>query len=209
MVALAAIRPPFVEFKTIAKDDRIASEEKGFRVTRDVDFAFIMQAGSKDCVEKEAAAWLASIKQKLVSGSPDAYPQEWVDSFHKKYAAWKEGQDAPVNGTSVREWPLLSPAQAQNFIALGMPAIEDVAAMTEEAMQRFGMGARVLRDKAREWLQGKDVAAAVMEENNALKIQLAELADRLAKLEAAPVASGADEDKPRRGRPPRVDVVTQ
>jgi len=209
MLSLAAARPPFVEFKTVAKDDRKASEERGIRVTRDVDFAFIMQPGGKDCVEKEAADWLASIKNKCLSGSPDAYPQEWVDAFHKKYAAWKEGQDAPLNGTSVREWPLLSPAQAQNFIALGMPTIEDVSAMTEEAMQRFGMGARILRDKSREWLQGKEIAATVMQENNQLKMQLAEMAERLAKLEAAPAVLAADEDKPRRGRPPRADVVTQ
>jgi hypothetical protein len=139
-VQIAQARPPFVEFKQIAKHDPKRSEELGYRVTKNVDMAFIMQPGSRDQVEIEAEAWLNSIKRKMLDAAPDAYPQEWVDGFRKKYEMWKEGNEAPLNGTSVKEWPVLSPAQVQNFIALGLLTIEDVAAMTEEAMGRYGMG---------------------------------------------------------------------
>lgn len=194
MIGIQQVRPPFVQFKQIAKDDKRATMEKGYRVTKDVDMAFIMQPGAKDCVEIEAQAWLASIKLKMLEGAADAYPQEWVDGFHKKYELWKQGMDAPVNGTSVREWPLLSPAQVQNFLTIGITTIEDVAAMTEDAMTRVGMGARDLREKARGWLNGSQVSASITEENNQLKAQLAEVLSRLSELE----------NKPKAGRKPKL-----
>lgn len=188
---LQSARPPFVEFKQVAKHDPKKSEELGYRVTKNVDMAFVMQPGSRDQVEIGAVAWLDSLKRKMLDGSPDAYPPEWVDGFRKKYEMWKEGMEAPLNGTSVREWPVLSPAEVENFIANRILTIEDVSAMTEEAMSRFGMGARGLRDKAREWLSAKDLAGNALKENEELKKLLA---DALARIEAL-------EDKPKRGRP--------
>ena len=200
---IAQARPPFVEFKRVALPDPVNTEKLGRRMTKDVDFAFIMQPGSRDQVERVATDWLAMLKNKQLSGAADAYPDEWVTAFHKKYEAWKEGHDAPLNGTSVREWPVLSPAEAENFIALRVMTIEDVAAMTEDAMSRVGMGSRALRDKAREWLAGKDAAGQLAEENKTLKAALAELMERVKQLETAPA------ETPRRGRPPKEQAVTQ
>jgi hypothetical protein len=183
-------RPPFVEFKQIAKHDPVQSEKVGYRITKNVDMAYIMQPGSRDQVEIGAQAWLDSIKRKMLDASPDAYPQEWVDQFRRKYEMWKEGLEAPLNGTSVREWPVLSPAQVENFIGTRLLTIEDVAAMTEEAMGRVGMGARELREKARDWLKGQDVAKDIAKENDELRKQLTDLAARLADLE----------EKPKRGK---------
>lgn len=195
MVQLAQARPPFVEFKQVPVFDKRRSDELGYRVTKDVDRAFIMQPGSRDVLEINAKDWLDQIRRKVIDAAHDAYPQEWVDQFQKKFDMWKEGHEAPPNGTHVREWPLLSPAQVQNFVAMRIITIEDVAAMTEEAMGRFGMGARELRDKAREWLVKRDMAAGALKENEELKAQLAELTARLAALES--------DDAPRRGRKPK------
>ena len=193
-------RPPFVEFKRMAVPDKKRTEELGRRVTKDVDMAFVMQPGSKDQVERVATDWLAMLKLKSINGSADAYPQEWIDGFHAKYKAWQEGQDAPLDGTSVKEWPILSPAQAENFIAIRALTIEDVAAMTEQAMQSYGMGARELKQKAQEWCKGKDSATM---ENEALKKQLAELTERLSQLEQ--IADNGDEPlQVKRGRKPKV-----
>jgi len=195
-VSLAPTRPPYVEFHRIAKDDPVRSVELGHRVTKDVDMAYIMQPGSKDQIEIRAQDWLASIKRKMLEQTPGAYPDDWVAAFHKKFEAWKEGHEAPLIGTSVKEWPILSPAQAENFIALHVMTIEDVAEMTEEAMGRFGMGCRDLREKAREWLSGKEIAQNAIKENEELKKQLAEMASRLAALETT-------EASKKRGRPPK------
>lgn len=195
---IAQVRPPYVEFKRVALPDPVKSQELGRRVTKDVDFAFIMQPGSKDQVERVAEEWLASIKQKAIDATADAYPDEWVKAFHDKYKAWKDGHDAPLNGTSVKEWAYLSPAQAENFISMGLLCIEDVAAMTEDAMNRFGMGARELREKAREWLQGQKSASSLADENKELRKQLADLTARLSELEAA---------APKRGRKPKLETA--
>jgi hypothetical protein len=182
---IAQARPPFVEFKRIAVRDVKRSEEAGRHVTKDVDMAFIMQPGSKDVVERIATDWLDMLKVKVMNNAPDAYPEEWVNAFHNKYKAWQEGLDAPLNGTSVREWPVLSPAQAENFIALRILTIEDVAAMTEDAMRHFGMGGRELKDKAIRWVQGQDAAAHALQENASLKEQLAALQAQMDELKAA------------------------
>lgn len=193
MIGMQQSRPPYVDFRQVAKHDPKRSLELGYRVTKDVDMAFIMQPGSKDCLEIEASAWLESIRRKSLEAAHDAYPEEWVRAFQQKFDAWKAGQEAPLNGTSVKEWPVLSPAQAQNFIALHLLTIEDVADMTEEAMQRYGMGSRELREKAREWIKGKEFAKTAINENETLKQQLAEALERIKALEEG-------EDKPRRTR---------
>lgn len=196
---IAQARPPFVEFKRIAVPDALKTQELGRRVTKDVDFAYIMQPGSRDQVERKATDWLAMIKQKSLEASPDAYPEQWVQGFHDKYAAWLAGQEMPLDGTSVKEWALLSPAQAENFIALRILTIEDVAAMTEDALGRFGMGSRELREKAREWLTKQEVASGLALENESLKKIIADMELRLAQVETGQVV-----EKARRGRKPKV-----
>lgn len=198
MIGIQAARPPFVEFKQVPRHDPKKSEELGYRVTKDIDMAFIMQPGSKDCIEIEADKWLASIRRKNVEATPDAYPSEWVDGFNKKYQAWKEGLQAPEIGTSVREWPILSPAQAENLINLRIPTIEDVAQMNEESMGRFGMGARELREKARQWIGQKEISSTLQVENDELKAKLADLEAKVAELL---------ENKPKRGRPPKLKAA--
>ena len=210
MIGLQQARPPFVEFKQLAKDDPKKSVELGYRVTRDEDFAFIMQPGSKDCLEINAKDWLESIRRKSLEGSHDAYPQEWVDGFHKKYDAWKSGQEPPLNGTSVKEWPILSPAQVQNFIALRVITIEDVAALTEEAIQRVGMDGRALREKAREWIQTAELSKLAMSENGMLKAELAELKAQLAQIIEAqntPMIPPVAGIKKKLGRPPKLKAA--
>lgn len=181
MATIAQARPPFVEWKRIATFDPAASNLAGRRVTKDVDMAFIMQPGSRDQVERIAEDWLKSIRDRLINNPEGAYPEEWVRGFENKYKAWKEGQEIPLDGTSVKEWPILSPAQAENFIGIRVMTIEDVAAMTEDALRSYGIGGRELREKAREWLSGKDSTAA---ENERLKGELEALKERLNALES-------------------------
>jgi hypothetical protein len=181
-VEIAQARPPLVEFKQVGRPDAKRSEEAGRRITKDVNLACITQPGSRDTFEISADEWLAKIRRNAIEGTHDAYPQEWVDQFYKKYEMWKAGQEAPVSGTHVKEWPLLSPAQVQNFISLRIITIEDVANLTEEAIQRAGMGTRELRDKAREWLAKRELANNAVQENEALKAQLAALTAQVQEL---------------------------
>jgi hypothetical protein len=197
-------RPPYVEFKQVAVEDRQATIEAGHRVTKDVSMAFIMQPGSKDQVEKVAEEWLAQIKRKMLSGAPDAYPPEWVDAFQKKFDMWKQGIEAPLNGTSLRQVTFLSPATVENYIAMRVLTVEDLAALDEVAIQHAGMGARADRDKARAWLtsaedQGKaaEQIAALSATVETMKTQMEALQEQNRNLVAQLADSGAAKTRAR------------
>lgn len=182
---------PFIEFYREAKMDTQASEALGRRVTKDVNMVRIIPRGGSLILEKTPEEWIQQLKNKSINQSHDAYPQDWINQIELGYEAWKKGFEAPLNGTSVKEWAYLSPAQAENFISLRILTVEDVAEMTEEAMGNVGMGARALRDKAREYLKGKEVSDEVARENQELKKQLDEMKAQIAELMTAP----------KRGRP--------
>lgn len=187
-IALMPQRPPFIVFEQRAIEDRNASIAAGGLVMRDVDYVIVRQVGCKDTVEKEAEGWLVDIEKAAAQGT---YPGEWVRHFREKYQAFKAGQAEPELGLSVRQWPSLSKAQAENLIAAGVRTVEDVATMNEQTMQRVGMGARELQRKARAYVDSRETNKAA-EQIAALQADLenrdatiTSLEQRLAKLEAA------------------------
>ncbi len=178
-IALMPQRPPYVVFEQRAVEDRNATIAAGGLVMRDVDYVVVRQQGSRDTVEKEAAEWLADIERLTQSGS---YPPEWARHFREKFNAYKAGQSEPELGLSVRHWPSLSKAQAENLIAAGVRTVEDVASMNEPTMHRVGMGARELKHKAQAYIESRDANKAA-EELAALRAQLADRDERVGTLE--------------------------
>lgn len=178
-ISLMPQRPPYVVFEQRAIEDRNASIAAGGLVMRDVDFVIVRQQGSRDTVEKNALEWLADIDRLAVTGN---YPGEWARHFRDKFNAYKAGQAEPELGLSVRHWPSLSKAQAENLIAVGARTVEDVAAMNEQALQRYGMGARELKQKAQAYLESRDANKSA-EQITALRAQLADRDERIATLE--------------------------
>jgi hypothetical protein len=173
-------RPPFITFEQRAIEDRDASIKSGGIVMRDVDYVIVRQVGSKDTVEKDAVEWLADLDRMVALRS---YPAEWARHFRDKYDAFKKGQSEPELGLSVRQWPSLSKAQAENLINAGVRTVEDVADMNEPTMQRVGMGARELKKKAATYLASRDANKA-SEQITALTVQIEDRDTRIASLEA-------------------------
>ena len=181
-------RPPYVQFEQRAVEDRNATIKAGGLVMRDVDYVIVMQVGSKDTVEKDALDWLNDLDRLAQNGN---YPIEWAQHFRRQYESWKAGYATPELGLSVRQWPSLSKAQAENLLAAGVRTVEDVATMNEQTMQRVGMGARELQRKARAYVDSRETNKAA-EQIAALQADLenrdatiTSLEQRLAKLEAA------------------------
>lgn len=174
-------RPPYVRFEVRAEEDRNASIEAGHYVARDVEYALITPPGSKDCVERLAAEWLAQIKNQAHEGR---YPLAWSEHFHAVYRAWKENNAIPENGTPIRGWQLLSPAQAEQVLAGNIRTVEDLASANEEALRRIGMGARDMHNKARAWLQSAQDSGKLAAESAALQMENEQLKGRVAALEA-------------------------
>ena len=188
-IALMPQRPPFVTFEQRAVEDRNATIAAGGLVMRDVDYVIVRQVGCKDTVEKEAEGWLVDIEKAAMQGT---YPGEWVRHFREKYQAFKAGQAEPELGLSVRQWPSLSKAQAENCMAAGVRTVEDVANMNEPTMQRVGMGARELKAKA--YLESRDANKAA-EQITALQAQLNDRDTRIETLETRLAALEAGSKK--------------
>lgn len=143
-------RPAYVRFERRAVDDKAATLKAGHYVSRDEDYALITPPYSKDCIEKKVDTWFGQAAVNVKNGR---IPQRHLDLWKDSYKRWLNGQEEPLNGTSVKDWNALSPAQCKNLISAGCLTIEDLAAANDEALKRIGMGAVDLKNRAKAWLQ--------------------------------------------------------
>ena len=107
-----------------------------------------------------------------------------------------------MSGTPIKGWGVISPAQQASLIHMNCKTVEDLAEINEGGMQRIGLGAHDLRNKARAWLQsmldhgGTTIKIAALEQENAvlrasvetLEKKVAELAARIPEDAAPPVS---------------------
>jgi hypothetical protein len=80
----------------------------------------------------------------------DALLKEWRHGDNQRkppspfaftaYEAWKEGRDAPVNGTDLKNWPGVTPAQLKTCQNATIRTIEDLAAANADTIRKLGMG---------------------------------------------------------------------
>lgn len=201
MIAEMEERPPYVRFEQRAIEDRAKSIESGIFSYKDKDFVLVMAHGSRDVFEDDAENWLSKQEAHARNGR---IPKEHYEYFKKAYASWKEGQEMPIEGTPIKAWAVLSPAQQNTVIQANIRTVEDLALAPEGALHEIGMGARALKQKAQAWLDtaqtGKGAEKIVDLES---KLQL--LADENEKLQKQLIEfmSEAEKTKPRRGRPPK------
>lgn len=173
-------RPPYIRFEQRPEEDRNASiEAKDRIVMKDVDYVIIHPVGSKDTVEKPAEDWLQHC-EKEARKNPPRYSPEWAQAHRKMYSDWKAGLEVVPIGWSIRNWPGISKAQAENIIAAGVLTVEDLAAANEQTLQRIGMGSRQLKDKAQAFLDSSK--GNVGEELAALRAQLSDLSQTVGRL---------------------------
>jgi hypothetical protein len=180
-------RPPYVEFETRVEEDREQSLAVGGYVGKDVDYAIVRAIGAKDAVEWAVDVWFAKIEKDM------DWSRDWVKFFKEQYKEWKAGNEAPVNGTHLKNWAGLSPAECKTLVAAGIRTVEDVAGANEEALQRIGMGARGIKQRAQAWLDTRNPDSeelALLREKTTnqeltiatLQTQLDKLATRIEKL---------------------------
>lgn len=168
-------RPPYVTFMQVAVEDRDASIEAGHYVAKDVDFARIMPPGG-EIVEREVAGWFENMEQKVREGR---FNEDWLHAFRKKYSMWKEGLEIPLEGTPIKSWPGLSPAQYKTLEAIRVFTVEDLANANEQTLRAFGMGAHGIQERARAYLRSSADVGKVAEENSALSARLKDLEEQV------------------------------
>ncbi len=205
------IRPPYVSFETRAVEDRNASIEAGHFVTKDIDFISIVPHGSegRTVIEQEYVEWLKKIRPLAgqdyrASGAGSdtplmgeaRFPMAWLTAIENGYKHWKEGKEIPVEGTSLLNWPVMSPAMAKNCIALHIRTVEELADASDEAISRIGLSGVTLQHRAKDWVTAKrDGGGAKLgaelenlrAQNDAKETRINSLEERLRKFEAATI----------------------
>jgi hypothetical protein len=180
-------RPAYVRFEKRVVEDRDASLKAGRFVGRDVVYALITPPGSKDIIPREVEStkdstgriinqgWLDYLETQVTEGR---LPDQFLESYRRAYEKWKKGEEVPVNGTPIKTWPVLSPAQITNLIAMNIHTVEDLAALNEEGKARFGMGIIELQRKAINWLEAANSLGGVAARITALEVEHAALKEQ-------------------------------
>lgn len=182
-------RPAIVRFARRVVEDKRATLEKGSYVGKDVDYALITPPYSKDCIEMKVEQWKINMEADV---RESRMPAEWRDDYLKRYAAFQNGQELPPNGTAIRGWGVISPAQQETLIRMNILTVEDLAAVNDEGLRRIGMGALDLKRKADAWLAQlgdkgplTQKMAAIEAENDSLKTKVELLMEKLEVLQRA------------------------
>lgn len=177
-------RPPYVRFEQRAIENQTKSLAEGRYVADDIDFALITPPGSKDVIERIVTEWFENLAREVQN---ERYPAAWLKAYREAHAAWKEGQEIPINGYSIKNWTFLSPAQVKTYLAFRIFTVEDIVAANEETIGRMGMGARSVKQAAIDFLaSAKDNGhmarelAALKAENSLLKTRNDSLEKQLA-----------------------------
>lgn len=124
--------------------------------------------------------------------------QEHIDRWPEEYKRFKSGQEMSADGVPLEQWPILKREMVLELKYLGFMTVEQIADMSEHAIQRIPMMGRRLKELAKAYLddeqagallakttaQNEKMAAIVAEQNE----KIANQAAMLEKLSATIVA---------------------
>ena len=176
-----------VEFYIESVERAFLSEQAGRPIHQDVEFIKIMIPGDKNfSPEREATDY---DKQR----------------FPLEYARFKNGlkEEEQAVGTPLKAWPAISRSMAKDFSHFNIHTVEQLASMSDTAMQAFGMGAREWSTKAKAFLDIAGNSAATEKyavENEALRREMVDMRAEMARLSAS-----METDKRGPGRPRKTD----
>lgn len=180
---MAKEQPPFVRFDWVESGiNAEATKTAGRPVPAVKPFAFIMQHGSKDVIERDAEEWLAAKDAEARDGR---YNQEWVERFHKQYDAFLKHEELPAEGTPIRTWPAPNREQVFRLLALGIQTVEQLSAIPDSGLSNVGLDGRNLRDLARNFIEAGHGAAGLAKKVSDLEELTRQQAETIARLEAA------------------------
>lgn len=128
------------------------------------------------------------------------FPIQWAQFMNEK-AEGRNGEDS-VQGTLLRDWPLLTSAQASELKHYRFYTVEQVANASDQQINALGMVVGMspysFRDKAKAYLSGAKDSAVVQAQADELRLRDQQIADLKAELERI---SRQVDKKP--GRPPK------
>jgi hypothetical protein len=134
-----------VSFFTTAEKHNFKSEQAGHPVFEDVEMVSIIIPGDR--------------RTEVVERVKEEHRQRWP----RQYEAFKAGQEAPLDGYPLSEWPPMTPAMVANLKVLNIRTVEQLASVGDSGLQNLGMGAQELRKKAQAFLKTAAEQAPIAE----------------------------------------------
>jgi hypothetical protein len=147
----------FARFYFDAIKNEAASAQAGREIWEDVEMVEIILPGNP---------WT-----KPVMRVTDEHRERWP----KLYEQFRKQEEQRPDGRPIEEWSEVSRAMVKELKALDFYTVEQVADMSEIAIGRIGMGARVLKEKAQAYVaESRKMAPinALVRENDILKSKL-------------------------------------
>ncbi len=154
---MAEADPTFPRFYRDKLENGFKSSQAGHAVYDDVEMVEIIIPGQMQSI--------------ATSRVKPEHKQRWPN----QYAAFLAGLTPSVEGSPLEEWPPLSPAQVANLKVVNVHTVEQLAAVNDGDLDKIGMGARALRDKAAAWLdnaKGGEALSKTLADNERLKAEL-------------------------------------
>lgn len=170
-------------------EDQKLTEQHGRPMFKSVEMCSIRIPGDKD----------NQVVGRVEKMTPDPRRR-----FPEQYARFKAGEKVQVEGTLLRAWGLITPAEAKSYEAIDVLTVEQLAGMSDQLCQQY-RGAVADRQKARDFLdQAKGLAPAsqARAENERLRAEIEALKESVAALGGKVPDAPAQAPK-RRGRPPK------
>lgn len=151
------------------------TEKQGRAIYQDVEWVDILIPGDTK----------TKVSRKVIAEDKHRWPQY--------YQAYQLKKEAPVTGTPIEQWPILSPAKVDELKTVNIKTIEDLASLPDQYLEVLGMGGRELKIKASAYLESAAGTADIQalrseldrakQENTDLKDQIKDLATRLQAVE--------------------------
>lgn len=108
--------------------------------------------------------------------------------FAFQYDAWKvKRQEMHIEGTPLKNWPMISAIRIAEFNAVGIFSVENLAAVSDTNIGKLADG-RIWREKAIAWLESAEkngAAAKYAAENERLRGDIEDLQKQVSELVAA------------------------
>jgi hypothetical protein len=159
-----------VTFYTEAVENAAETRKQGRPIFEDKEFVFILIGGDPKSTLRAPAH--DQTDRDPATGEGRTYAQKYPE----EYRFFKANEDQhQKSGTPLTEVPWLTAAQREELKALKIFTVEMLAGLDGTMLQRIGMGARELKNKAQAWLDaaaGSAVESRLAGENAALRDQM-------------------------------------
>lgn len=195
----------YAEFYMHPVQDHKKTIEEGRPIYQEVEYICINTPGDKNSV----------IRRPVRVGHHEKSDNR---RFAAQYRQFKENKEQVLEGTPLKEWPLISQSQVLELEHYNIKTVEQLSELSDSHAQKL-MGYNKLRTQAASYLaaaKGDAPTAQMQEELNkakeeadAMKEQMAEMMRELKALKAdRPVMTSSldeEQEKPKRGpgRPPK------